>query len=633
MRRAGAARGAAVQAGKGAVRGAGAEMHTQAGKGAGRGYGCNEAAGMGRDPRQPGAGSALRASRARRRARGGAMALACFALASALIAAPAPAQNSALPAGEIVYRTERVPLAQALQEIALVLGLELRAAELPAAFVAGRFREPGGQALLDRLAAAHDFDWFLDEGVLAVSGPSLRAARRLSFADAPAKAAFLARARALAGPGYGLALGAEGDGEAELALAGPAPWLAELEALHAAMAAPNGGAPAGGQESEADEGEFGVMVFHLRHAWAEDKTLRLGGTSTTLPGIASLIASVSGIAPASGGGSAAGGAGTGGTGGGGLAPQPAAGQGARAEPAGGGGGAAGGLVIRPEPRLNAVLVRDRLSRRAYYEALIRELDQPVRMVHLEAFIFDVSRARLNELGVRWQAADNDSAVSFQAEEGGTRPLLSIGTDGLRSSVSDRNGVLLRLQAIEEDGDGDVLSRPSVLTLNNHEAVFNSSQRFYVRVASNQDAQLFPVTVTTELRVTPRIVEDDGGGESIHMLISVTDGSIDNSSAAQVDDLPQVSESFISTQGLVADGESLLIGGQITSRSRTTEGGVPILKEIPLFGLPFSYSSETSNELVRIFMLTPRIETLGSASERLQELGEQVPALGEELSGG
>ena len=561
------------------------------------------------------------------------MALACLALASALIAAPALAQNSALPAGEIVYRTERVPLAQALQEIALVLGLELRAAELPAAFVAGRFREPGGQALLDRLAAAHDFDWFLDEGVLAVSGPSLRAARRLSFADAPAKAAFLARARALAGPGYGLALGAEGDGEAELALAGPAPWLAELEALHAAMAAP--GAPAGtagGQESEADEGEVGVMVFHLRHAWAEDKTLRLGGTSTTLPGIASLIASVSGIAPAApaSGGSAASGAGSGG---GGLAPQPAAGQSAPAEPAGGGGGAAGGLVIRPEPRLNAVLVRDRLSRRAYYEALIRELDQPVRMVHLEAFIFDVSRARLDELGVRWQAADNDSAVSFQAGEDGTRPLLSIGTDGLRSSVSDRNGVLLRLQAIEEDGDGDVLSRPSVLTLNNHEAVFNSSQRFYVRVASNQDAQLFPVTVTTELRVTPRIVEDDGGGESIHMLISVTDGSIDNSSSAQVDDLPQVSESFISTQGLVADGESLLIGGQITSRSRTTEGGVPILKEIPLFGLPFSYSSETSNELVRIFMLTPRIETLGSASERLQELSEQVPALGEELSGG
>ena len=61
--------------------------------------------------------------------------------------------------------------------------------------------------------------------------------------------------------------------------------------------------------------------------------------------------------------------------------------------------------------------------------------------------------------------------------------------------------------------------------------------------------------------------------------------------------------------------------------------MPILKEIPLFGLPFSYSSETSNELVRIFMLTPRIETLGSASERLQELSEQVPALGEELSGG
>ncbi|MDA8009846.1 MAG: type III secretion system outer membrane ring subunit SctC [Alphaproteobacteria bacterium] len=524
----------------------------------------------------------------------------------------AKAQETKLPAGEVVYRTEPVALAQALAEVALVLGIELRQVALPAATLSGRFREPSGQALLDRLASAHDFDWFFDGNAVVAVGRDLRDERSLTFASGAEKSRFLRAARAATTPGFGLAFGHRDDNTLTLTLSGPAPWIGALEDLHlehtlARAEEHDGAETATVADSSADaaDAEFGVMVFRLRHAWAEDKTLLLGEGSTVLAGIASLLASVSGHSD-------------GGANENGDNPEGNSDPAASAAE----GGRPAEVIIRAEPRLNAVLVRDRLSRREYYEALIRELDRPIRMVQLEAFIFDISRSRLDELGVRWQVSGNDGAASFAPDAAGELRTLSLARDGLRANVSDREGVLLRLQAIEEEGDGEVLSRPSVLTLNNHEAVFSTSQRFYVRVAANQDAQLFPVTAKTELRVTPRIVSDtdsdiDGGdsdsdiddGARVHLLISITDGSVDNSAGSQVDSLPQVRESFISTQGLVSDGESLLIGGQITTRSRTVEGGVPILRSIPLFGVPFSYASDTSEELVRIFMLTPRIETL------------------------
>ncbi|MDA7984163.1 MAG: hypothetical protein MPJ52_01185, partial [Alphaproteobacteria bacterium] len=367
----------------------------------------------------------------------------------------AKAQETKLPAGEVVYRTESVTLAQALAEVALVLGIELRQVALPAATLSGRFREPSGQALLDRLASAHDFDWFFDGNAVVAVGRDLRDERSLAFTSGAEKSRFLRAARAATTPGFGLAFGHRDDDTLTLTLSGPAPWIGALEDLHlehtlARAEERDGAETATVADSSADatDAEFGVMVFRLRHAWAEDKTLLLGEGSTVLAGIASLLASVSGHSD-------------GGANKNGDNPEgdsdPAA--------SGGEGGRPAEVIIRAEPRLNAVLVRDRLSRREYYEALIRELDRPIRMVQLEAFIFDISRSRLDELGVRWQVSGNDGAASFAPDAAGELRTLSLARDGLRANVSDREGVLLRLQAIEEEGDGEVLSRPSVLTLN------------------------------------------------------------------------------------------------------------------------------------------------------------------------
>ena len=519
-----------------------------------------------------------------------------------------------LPETPWSYDTEPVALAQFLDELALSFGVELRSESLPNATVAGQARAANGQALLDRLAEEYGFAWYRDGGLLVVAGTRTQTTQTFTFESAAAKARFLEAARRRTTPAYGVNFDVAGSEPTRATLQGPASWLALLDGVHAQLHAGTAGSLATTATSGAGtsaESEVGVMVFSLRHAWAEDKTLALGETSTTLPGIATLLSDLSGVAAQSGTGSE------------GTATAL---------------GAAGAPLIRADPRLNAVLVRDLLVRRAYYEELIASLDRPVRMVQLEAYIFDVSRSRLDDLGVQWLSSDNDSAVSFgdplNPSEG--TPALIVGTHDLRARVSDRNGVLARIAAIEDEGEGEILSRPSVLTLNNHEAIFNSSQRFYVRVESQQDAQLFPVSTKTELRVTPRIV---GGGtpedERIHLLIAITDGSIDNKASAQVDNLPRINESFISTQGVVADGESLLIGGQITSRARVLDGGVPLLKDLPILGFAFSRNSETQEALVRVFMLTPRIETLDAAGgavfeggdalrEALREQGVQLP---------
>ena len=505
-----------------------------------------------------------------------------------------------LPETPWSYDTEPVGLSQFLDELALSFGVELRKENLPAATVSGQDRAPSGQALLDRLAEEYGFAWYRDGALLIVAGNTSHTAKTFRFDNATAKARFLEAARRRTTPAYGLDFDAGGTDPTRATLQGPGSWLALLDGYHAGL---SGGSQGGftastGLTTEGDgTAAVGVMVFALQHAWAEDKTLALGETATTLPGIATLLSDLSGVA-------------TGGT------TQEGA---AAVVPA-------NAPLIRADPRLNAVLVRDLLSRRGYYEELIASLDRPVRMVQLEAYIFDVSRSRLDDLGVQWLSSDNDTAVAFgdplNPSEG--TPALLVGSHDLRARVSDRNGVLARIAAIEDEGEGEILSRPSVLTLNNHEAIFNSSQRFYVRVESQQDAQLFPVSTKTELRVTPRIV---GGSttedERIHLLIAITDGSIDNKASAQVDNLPRINESFISTQGVVADGESLLIGGQITSRARVLDGGVPLLKDLPILGFAFSRNSETQEALVRVFMLTPRIETLDAAGGTVFEGGNAL----------
>jgi type III secretion protein C len=78
----------------------------------------------------------------------------------------------------------------------------------------------------------------------------------------------------------------------------------------------------------------------------------------------------------------------------------------------------------------------------------------------------------------------------------------------------------------------------------------------------------------------------------------------------VDGIPRVNNHSIVTQAIVADGESLLIGGYEYERSETTKSQVPILGDIPYVGALFGSKQTSSQRLERLILITPRLKRMG-----------------------
>jgi type III secretion protein C len=135
-----------------------------------------------------------------------------------------------------------------------------------------------------------------------------------------------------------------------------------------------------------------------------------------------------------------------------------------------------------------------------------------------------------------------------------------------------------------------------------EAVFDNSSTFFVRVAGREQVDLFNVSAGTQLRVTPHVFRDRDQTR-IKLLVNVEDGNI---TGRQVDQIPVVERSTVNTQALIAEGESLLIGGMIRETQATSEDKVPGLGDVPIVGNLFKTKASSNTRVERMFLITPRM---------------------------
>jgi type III secretion protein C len=282
-------------------------------------------------------------------------------------------------------------------------------------------------------------------------------------------------------------------------------------------------------------------------------------------------------------------------------------------------------MVRAEPRLNAVIVRDVPERMALYARLIESLDVETPLIEIEATVIDITDGKSEQLGIDWRSHGKrfDVVSSPNGLAGTGAPPVNRANDLLASDSlasagsgfvgtllfgSTRNYFLARLNALAESGDARTSSKPRVLTIDNNEAVLQSTSEFYVRVAGNQQVDLFNVTLGLTMRVTPTLIED-AQGKRIKMIVRIEDGNTNN--GGKVDQIPIVSRNAIATQAVVGDGQSLLIGGYTIEESSTDRSGVPGLSNVPVLGWLFGQRGSSTRRVERIFMLTPRIVVPGA----------------------
>ncbi|WP_232448184.1 secretin N-terminal domain-containing protein [Burkholderia ubonensis] len=401
-----------------------------------------------------------------------------------------------------------------------------------------------------------------------------------------------------------------------------------------------------------DGAQLGIRVIALKHAWANDITYDVGGRSTVVRGVAnslrSLVEGLEGqggevvrdtgfgvpglpvspdrrptsvleslIGRVSGGGEQA------------EIQPPLPPVGTDLERTGNGenlhpGKRAGALVrVVGDSRTNAVILMAPVNMLSMLEDVVRDLDVEPELVQIEAAIIDVQDGALREIGFDWtlkgkrfemgSANSGRSTGSYLNDLGN---VVGIGPNLAIFGGTTAENFLGRIHALQGEGKASVLSRPKLATLSGIEAVVTNQEVFYPSIRSERVAQLYQVEVGLQMRVVPAVVRRSDGSADIRLQVFIADGSL---SERQVGEFPVTRKSAITTQALVRNGESLLIGGYVQDRGENRQRKVPLLGDIPLLGALFRFRSMDINRQERLFLITPRLLTERGAGES-QALG-------------
>ncbi|HHF0543952.1 TPA: type III secretion system outer membrane ring subunit SctC [Vibrio alginolyticus] len=271
----------------------------------------------------------------------------------------------------------------------------------------------------------------------------------------------------------------------------------------------------------------------------------------------------------------------------------------------------GGATVEAEPGLNAIIVRDTQARLPLYRKLVAQLDQPQSRIEVALSIVDISANDLSQLGVDWRAGvsvGNNRIVDIKTTGDVNSGDVTLGSGQNFKSLLDStnlNYLLAQIRLLESKGSAQVVSRPTLLTQENVEAVLNNSSTFYVKLVGKETAALEEVTYGTLLRIVPRIVGDRFAARpEINLSLHLEDGA--KIADGGVDDLPSVRKTEISTLATVKQGQSLLIGGVYRDEVSHQLRKVPLLGDIPYLGALFRSNTNTKRRTVRMFILEPRI---------------------------
>ncbi|MBO4287644.1 MAG: type III secretion system outer membrane ring subunit SctC [Kiritimatiellae bacterium] len=273
-------------------------------------------------------------------------------------------------------------------------------------------------------------------------------------------------------------------------------------------------------------------------------------------------------------------------------------------------------VIRAENRLNAVIVRDAVTRMPMYERLIEQLDRPQKLVEISITVLEMSR----EDALDWQlslafdgnhgktsgAAGQNPANLFTPEN-----LIGKGLAGAVTHIHDKWGLSASLTALRQKGKARNISRTSILTLNNLGAEMTDTQSYHARVVGTEVATLEEVSAGTKLGIKPRIIYPKSTNEAarVWLTMELQDGGFESVS---VDSMPMTRQSTLETQASVRESESIVLAGYFRTIREKAGWGIPYLRDIPWIGWIFGGVSTKEEQVQRLFILSPTIIELDAA---------------------
>ncbi|MBQ8708744.1 MAG: type II secretion system secretin GspD [Succinivibrionaceae bacterium] len=271
--------------------------------------------------------------------------------------------------------------------------------------------------------------------------------------------------------------------------------------------------------------------------------------------------------------------------------------------------------IYADEETNSIIINAQPDLMQQIEAVISKLDIRRAQVYVEAIIVEVANTDAAQFGVQW-ANTRGGGTNFSATSAQTSLFPAASNDDIVGSVASGvyggvmgfySGNWMSLAtALRTDNRSNVLSTPSIVTLDNQPAEFTVGQE--VPVVTGSQSSLASDTsniyktverksVGTKLKFTPQINE----GDSVRLEMEQEVSSVDNATANS-DYGPTFNMRNIKNSVLVKSGETVVLGGLISEDEQEVVSKVPILGDIPFLGALFratSTSKEKRNLMVFI----------------------------------
>ena len=503
-------------------------------------------------------------------------AAAALAIALPLQAAPIPWK---IPAYSLVARD--MNLRTALDTFAVAQGLSVVMSDSVAGTFSGDFKDTPPDEFLDRIATTHNLIWYYDGAALYLygageiatmlidlrymkAGEVLTMLTELGVEDArfPIKATSNDELVMVAGPPRYVSLVAE--------MITKADRLKEKRTFN----------------------EVETRLFPLTYTWADDVNFNVSGPESTVSirGVANLLQEIMGTAGTLKSHDIA------------VTNEMSAleeQQSALFRP-----------MIRAENRLNAVIVRDVVSRMAMYEDLIRKLDVPQKLVEIDITVVELSRKDALDWQLSLAGTGSRGHSDFSAGQNADNlfspdNLIGKGLAGALTHIHSSWSIATSLSALRDKGKARSISRTALLTVNNMGAEMTDTQSYHAKVVGKEVASLEEVSAGTRLQIKPRILPSISTNipNQVWLSLGPDDGGFESIS---VDSMPMSRTSTLQTQAAVFEDESIMLAGYLRDIEESAGWGIPYLRDIPWIGWIFGGASKRKETVQRMFILTPHV---------------------------
>ncbi len=273
-------------------------------------------------------------------------------------------------------------------------------------------------------------------------------------------------------------------------------------------------------------------------------------------------------------------------------------------------------TVTVDERTNTLIVKDILTNVEKAKDLVQKLDAQTPQILIQAKVIEASTNFARELGISWGGKitedfpkENVNVETKGASSGDFVVDLPAGASSghggaiemIIANIKNTKYLQVKISALEETGDGQVISSPRVTTLDHTEAYIEQGLRIpYPKYTEEGTISTEFIEANLKLTVTPHVTADG----HIRMEIKISKDTPDWSNT--VLGVPAIDKKEAQTEVLVKDGEVVVIGGIYTYEKSGSVHGVPVFYKIPLLGWLFKKKKKDRDKKELLIFIAPRI---------------------------